>query len=115
MSELLRPLDSVQAPQKDLARIESKARDQAKLEEAAKEFESVFFDMVMKSMRETVGESEVFGDSSKTKMFQQMLDSEYSKLASEKSGHNPTSLSAAIVRQLSRKFTNPHEGASGIE
>lgn len=72
-----------------------------KLVKAAKEFEGVFMDIVMKSMRNSVTKSDVFGDSSKTDFFQGMLDSEYSKLTTTRQS---TGLAAAMVRQLEPKL-----------
>ena len=74
-----------------------KTRDYAQLEKSAKEFEGFFMDMVMKSMRETASEPEVFGGSGETKFFQSMLDTEYSKMSGSKGS---IGLSAAIVKQL---------------
>jgi len=71
-----------------------------KLWKASKEFESMFMDIVMKSMRSSsVMESDVMGDSDQVKMFQEMLDTEYSKTAG---GQGKFGLADAIYRQFSR-------------
>lgn len=84
----------------------------AKLEKAAGEFEGIFMDIVMKSMRETVGESSAFGDPEKVKFFQSMLDTEYSKELGEK-GH--IGLKEVLVKQLAPKLpqTNNSQGMQG--
>ncbi len=69
----------------------------AQLEKAAKEFEGMFMDIVMKSMRDTVQESDAFGDPEKVKFFQSMLDTEYSAELGRK---GKIGLSDAIMRQL---------------
>ncbi|MDB5038415.1 MAG: flgJ [Bacteriovoracaceae bacterium] len=82
------------------------AKSKAELQKAANEFEGMFMDIVMKSMRDTVGESDAFGDSKKVKFFQTMLDSEYSKQMGDQ---GKIGLSAAIVRQLA-----PHVPPAGL-
>lgn len=69
------------------------------LRKAAKEFEAMFLNLVMKQMRETVPENDLFGDSSKTKVFQGMLDEEYSKLAGETKSYG---LAEMIYQNLSK-------------
>lgn len=69
------------------------------LRKAAKEFEAMFLNLVMKQMRETVPENDLFGDSSKTKVFQGMLDEEYSKMAGETKNYG---LAEMIYKNLSR-------------
>lgn len=72
-----------------------------KLWKAAKEFESMFMDTVMKSMRSsTAMESDVMGDSDQVKMFQEMLDTEHSKAAGQEGKFG---LANAIYRQFSRQ------------
>lgn len=78
--------------------------DHEKLEKAAKEFEGIFMDIVMKSMRSTVEESDFMGDSKKAQFFQEMLDSEYSKASTERQG---LGLAKAIVKQLSQATPLP--------
>ncbi len=70
------------------------------LAKAAKEFEAVFLNQLMKSMRATVPESELFNGGGSTKFYQQMHDAELANaLASHNGGMGITEL---IVRQLSR-------------
>lgn len=86
-------------PGPNLSKLENlkKTKDYAQLEKSAKEFEGFFMDIVMKSMRESAQEPGIFGDSNETKLFQSMLDTEYSKMTGDK---GRIGLADAIVRQL---------------
>jgi len=59
-------------------------RSDEELKKASKDFESMFMNLVMKEMRETVPDGGAWGDSSKVKFFQSMLDEEYAKLSTDK-------------------------------
>ncbi|MBT3197667.1 MAG: hypothetical protein HN842_09320 [Gammaproteobacteria bacterium] len=52
--------------------------ENAALKEATKQFEALFVQMMLKSMRSTVGETDLFS-SSATKTFEELQDSEFSK------------------------------------
>lgn len=77
------------------------AADQEKLAKAAKEFEAMFMDIVVQSMRGTVEASDVMGDSEKVKMFQSMLDSEYAKISAQSQG---LKIADQIIRQMSSRM-----------
>ncbi len=100
MSDFKISSNPIQAPEQKLPSM--KVNSKEKLEKAAKDFESMFMDVVMKSMRETTsfGE-ESLTDSSQVKFFQSMLDTEYSKLSSNK---NKTGLAEMIVKQMSKNL-----------
>lgn len=68
------------------------------LRDAAVEFESLLIDMMMKSMRSSVPESGLFGDESHTRMYQEMQDTELSKVMARQGG---LGLADTIVRQFS--------------
>ncbi|MBN8554905.1 MAG: rod-binding protein [Deltaproteobacteria bacterium] len=87
-------------PTKSMGISKSVASDKAKLEKAAKEFESVFMDIVVKSMRDTVETSDVTGETEKVKLFQGMLDSEYSKISANK---NKLGIAQMIIKQMTPK------------
>ena len=72
-------------------------RSDEELRKASKEFESMFMNLVMKEMRETVPDGGAWGDSSKVKFFQGMLDEEYAKMSTNKSQN---SLAEIIFRNL---------------
>jgi len=101
MSDFMKPMDlqTVNASKPiDLPRLAGKT--DAKLKEAADQFEGVFLDMVLKQMRSaSVFESE-FSDSSQSKMFREMLDGEYSKMSTQYQG---LGIAEALVRQLSKQ------------
>ncbi|KXW58370.1 rod-binding protein [Ferrovum myxofaciens] len=74
------------------------------LPQVAKQFETVFMNMMMKSMRATVPQDSL-GDSQQTKMFTEMLDKQLAQNASK--GHGGLGLADLIVKQLS-----PHSSIS---
>ncbi len=70
----------------------------ANLHSAATQFEGVFLQMVMDSMRETVPEDSLFGkDSASEQTWQSMLDNEYSQDMAKSGG---VGLAAQMERQM---------------
>ncbi|MBP9706045.1 MAG: rod-binding protein [Oligoflexales bacterium] len=55
------------------------ARQRTKFRESAQEFESMFLELVLKSMRDTVIKSELIDGGSAEDIYQSMLDQEYAK------------------------------------
>ncbi len=97
-------LDSAQgaAGQERLQRMAESAQDSQESREglvkAAKEFEGVFLNQLMKAMRSTVPDNELFNSSGPTKFYQQMYDTEIAKgLAT---GHSGMGVADLIVRQF---------------
>lgn len=74
--------------------------DDAKLREAANDFEAIFVQQMLKTMRETSLESNLIPKSEGEKVFQSMLDENYSRLAA-KSGS--LGLGEMIYNQLTSK------------
>jgi peptidoglycan hydrolase FlgJ len=72
---------------------------EASLKAAAKQFEGVFLNMMLKSMRDTVPQDGP-GNSQQTKMFQGMLDEQYASALSQGRG---LGLADMIVRQFKAK------------
>lgn len=68
------------------------------LEKAAKEFEAVFMNSLMKAMRRTVPDNKLFNSSGPTKFYQQMQDAEMAKNMA--SGHGQMGIADMIVRQF---------------
>lgn len=96
-SEILKTMP-IQKPEAQIPTIKSSS--EAELRKAAKEFESLFMNLVMQKMRETVPDSEIWGEGGqKIKFFESMLDEEYSKMSAEKSNRG---LAELIYKQLSR-------------
>ena len=69
---------------------------------AAKQFESMFLGMIMKSMREATPKDGLF-DSEQTKTFTAMLDQQFA----QQMANRGTGLADAITRQLSRNSISP--------
>ena len=65
---------------------------------AARQFEALLLQMVMKSMRETVEETDLFGQGPELGLYRQMHDE---ALAGQASGAIDLGLARSIVRQLS--------------
>ena len=71
-------LSHVSKPMPNVPSVSNHNKDEIK--KIAEEFESLFLGIVLKSMRETVNESGLFGNSNATKIYTSMLDDEYSKI-----------------------------------
>jgi flagellar protein FlgJ len=72
----------------------------ANLHKAATQFEGVFLQMVMSSMRDTVPQDTLFGkDSSSEQTWQGMLDNEYSQQMAKSGG-------VGLAEQLERQLRN---------
>lgn len=70
----------------------------AKLHQAATQFEGVFLQMLMSSMRDTVPKETIFGkDSASEGTWQSMLDNEYSQAMAKSGG---VGLAAQLEKQL---------------
>ena len=74
--------------------------DDAKLREAANNFEAIFIQQMLKTMRKTSFESDLLPKSEGEKVFQSLLDEQYSQI-SAKSGS--LGLSEMIYQQLKPK------------
>lgn len=83
--------------------------DPQALKAAARQFEAVFLQMVMKSMRASVPQDGMF-DSDQTRFYQELLDSQMAQVLSGKGG---TGLAAMIERQLSRPEAAAQPGPEG--
>ena len=86
-------------------------QDLESLEKAAKEFEAVFMNSLMKAMRRTVPDNKLFNSAGPTKFYQQMQDAEMAKAMA--SGHNQMGIAQMIVRQF--KDTVPSQESSGVQ
>jgi flagellar protein FlgJ len=82
----------------DALRTQAKQAPDKALEKAAKQFEAVFMNMLMKSMRDATPQDGMF-DSEQTKMFSSMLDQQ---LAQSVGGSHGIGLADMMVKQLSR-------------
>jgi flagellar protein FlgJ len=86
--------------------------DPQALKAAARQFEAVFIQMVMKSMRAATPQDGMF-DSDQTRFYQELLDSQLAQVMSAKGG---TGLAAMIERQLARpaNAVPVESGAAGL-
>jgi len=85
--------------------------DPKALKAATQQFEAVFLQMVMKSMRAATPQDGMF-DSDQTRFYQELLDSQLAQSMSAKGG---TGLAAMLERQLSRVDSQPGmEDADGF-
>ena len=76
----------------------AKSAENARLRKAAQDFEAVFLAQLLKSMRKTVPESELLGNSSESKIYRAMMDEE---LAAEMARSGGVGLADLLVEQLS--------------
>lgn len=84
--------------------------DPQALKAAARQFEAVFLQMVLKSMRAATPQEGML-DSEQTRFYQELLDSQLSQVMSAKGG---TGLAAMIEKQLARQSTPAiEEGTEG--
>lgn len=75
-------------------------QENSRLREAAKEFEGIMVEMMVKAMRKNVPESPLLGESNAREIFQEMLDSEYVRLMVDRGGFGIADL---LVNQLGKK------------
>ncbi|HEX5393379.1 MAG TPA: flagellar assembly peptidoglycan hydrolase FlgJ [Rhodocyclaceae bacterium] len=92
----------------DIKRL-SKTNDPQALKAAARQFEAMFLQMVLKSMRDATPKDGIM-DSDQTRMYEQLLDQQLSQSMATKGG---TGLAAMIEKQLSRPAVTDPEQATG--
>lgn len=91
---------TLQANQLNKIPVTKGVSDDAKLREAANDFEAIFIQQMLKTMRKTSFESDLLPKSEGEKVFQSLLDEQYA-LLSAKSGS--LGLSEMIYQQLKPK------------
>jgi len=100
---------AVDAQSLDALRTQARQTPDKALASAAKQFEAVFMNMLLKSMREATPQEGMF-DSEQTKMFTSMLDQQLS----QSMGHG-IGLADLMVKQLSRQANAAEQSAAGSE
>lgn len=75
----------------------SRERDLAKVKELAKDFEAVFLEQMLRTMRSSVQKSGLVDGGNAEEIYRSMLDGEYAKLMA---GQGTSGLSQMIERQL---------------
>ena len=78
----------------------NKTQDDAKLKKTCQELESVFLNMLLKSMRDTVPKSKIGGNTQQTETMQSMLDMEMTRNMAAAGG-------TGIADMLYRNITHP--------
>lgn len=84
----------------DALRLQARQDPDKALKQAAKQFETVFMNMMLKAMREATPQDGVF-DSEQTKMFTSMLDQQLA----QNMGNRGVGLADIMVKQLSRQVS----------
>jgi flagellar protein FlgJ len=77
------------------------SEEQRKLKKACCDLEAIFLGYLLKSMRKTVQETNLFGSSSQEQIFRDMLDNEICSLASRTQS---LGLGEMLYRQLSKSL-----------
>ncbi|MBF0286394.1 MAG: rod-binding protein [SAR324 cluster bacterium] len=80
---------------------EQKVKHQKELEEVSSQFEALFVNQLLATMRDSVPESELLPNSHGEKMFHSMLDQEYAKMASKS---NSLGLGKMVYEELKPKL-----------
>lgn len=95
-----------------LGQVRRQARDdpRAALKTAAQQFEAVFLQMVLKSMRDATPKEGIM-DSEQTRLYQSLLDQQ---LAQTLSAKGATGLAALVEKQLARGLAPSPEGLPGL-
>lgn len=87
-----------------------KGNDPQALKEAARQFEALFLQMVLKSMRDATPKEGMF-DSEQTRMYESLLDQQLTQVMAGKGG---TGLAAMIEKQLTRASIDPEAVEGGL-
>lgn len=86
-------IDSVQLSSTSTAN----ATQDKKLKKACKDFEAIFLNNLLKSMRKTIVKSDLFGSNQQEEMFQDMMDSETCSAISKQ---NSIGIADMLYRQM---------------
>lgn len=86
------------------------ANDPAAVKAAAQQFEALFLQMVLKSMRDATPREGMF-DSEQTRMYESLLDQQLGQVLTAKGG---TGLAAMIEKQITRTSSDPTPFESGL-
>ncbi len=83
--------------------LQAKDTGDRKLKEACEDFEAMFTGLMLKSMRSTVPEDNLFGTSNQKEIFQSMFDQEIANDIAH--SNNNFGIGDALYRKLSQKMT----------
>lgn len=101
--------DAAISPSRRLEQVDLNQVD-PKILEAARGFEGLFLDQLMRVMRQTVPKSEMDLENGATEIYRGMLDSEYSKIAANTGG---VGLAEQIVAYLQSRGYTENQGPNG--
>jgi flagellar protein FlgJ len=87
------------------------ANDPQGVKAAAQQFEALFLQQVMQSMRDATPQDDIF-DSDQTRMYQSLLDQQMVQVMAAKG--SGTGLAAMIEKQLGRQNVEPQSPADGL-
>jgi flagellar protein FlgJ len=94
---------SVTSPATGKADRSSVAKEDVAAKKVAKEFETLFVGMMLKSMRETTGKDKLTNGGHGEEIYRSLLDQEYAKALTE---HGGVGLAAMLERQLVRPLSD---------
>jgi peptidoglycan hydrolase FlgJ len=86
-------------------------KDRLAAKKVARDFESMFVGIMMKSMRETVGKDNLTGGGHGEEMYRSMLDQEYAKAACEGQGFG---LAGTIEKELLKSMAGGDNNKSNL-
>jgi flagellar protein FlgJ len=91
-------------------------REKFAARKAAKEFESLFVGMMLKSMRQTIGKDMLAGKGQNEDIYRSLLDQEYARAVTEQGGYG---LAKTIEKQLLeqsqfKKTADPNVGGEDV-
>ncbi|QXE90339.1 rod-binding protein [Geomonas subterranea] len=101
----VKPIPDNALPVTDL-KVQKRSQEQnpEQIKKVAREFESMFVAMMLKSMRDTVGKDTLTGGGKGEETFRSLLDQEYANAAVQGGG---IGLAQTIERELSRAYGTP--------
>jgi peptidoglycan hydrolase FlgJ len=104
------PINETQVPAS--LRAQRQPADAAGAKKVAREFESMFIAMMLKSMRDTVGKDKLTGGGRGEETFRSLLDQEYATTAAKNGG---VGLAKMIERELTRGGTSAPVAGKGVD
>ncbi len=88
---------STTIPVQPQAQAQAQRRELAKIRESAREFEAIFLETMLKTMRDSIQKSGLIDGGNAEAMYQSMLDSEYAK---QMAAQDMTGIAGNIEKQL---------------
>ena len=89
----------------------ARGKEELAAKKVAREFESLFVGMMLKSMRDTVGKDPLTDGGHGEEVFRSLMDQEYARIITE---HGGIGLSAMLEKQLISPAQSSGESRSGV-